>query len=779
MYAWVIGINSEKGILNLDVYIDNQKNPIGKLNMSETGWQSAALVGSNGKKAISLNAGMHMISLKCKAPYVPSVEFIRLAKDEKKAAISDLRYRSYIDSLKALTLPKDYVQFITEEDSASFTLMKVLPNPEGDYIHTLDINFKYTYYDIFHFYAGAPVTFETKKADPYASDPVMELFNSSDPINKGSWVDNNSGEGYQAKISCTIQYTGYYYLRVRAYRQGTSGTSNLYLYDNLYASDIAISGYGFRCDHSSTEELNYFTSHLTGDSRLWIEDQSAFPGRIRAYNDDYYGSGDFYWGLASRVKKSLSMPIRSALVSSYSSYNPTGKCDMYMNCGNSAVNQNNYPSSFPNLKADDAIRSAPASNVYNCISWSGGVTSTWWWPPSDWPWSNPNGSTPPLTAFDNYYGNKAYWGETYMRYTNADTYTRSGASSSNATVDLWAKNGSYTHGSVRKPGNNHPHGYDWESKPGGLMRTFHPRDKIGGPGSLYGFIDKYYRLDGTLAKASGPLIGNACKGMSLEESIAAGLTKIEQVEFSETENAKLSDLVKELQEKVKSEFNVRYNSWKETWSDPQIFIHSDPRKYAESKEYEEFLNFCKKEGKRILPLLFQQFEQGDYFTRNAIEDLTFGEYQHLMDEVREKRLKNLYDENGVYIAPSPRSGWMKYIKKLIASSDMQGQFKHTSKKSLTNTPDDFAIFQNYPNPLNPETQIRYSLPTSGRITLKIYDIMGREVAALVNDEIMSEGWYTVTWDGRDQNGRQVPSGIYFCRLITGTQVHTLKMMLMR
>jgi hypothetical protein len=110
---------------------------------------------------------------------------------------------------------------------------------------------------------------------------------------------------------------------------------------------------------------------------------------------------------------------------------------------------------------------------------------------------------------------------------------------------------------------------------------------------------------------------------------------------------------------------------------------------------------------------------------------------------------------------------------------MQGQFKHTSKKSLTNTPDDFAIFQNYPNPLNPETQIRYSLPTSGRITLKIYDIMGREVAALVNDEIMSEGWYTVTWDGRDQNGRQVPSGIYFCRLITGTQVHTLKMMLMR
>jgi hypothetical protein len=267
--------------------------------------------------------------------------------------------------------------------------------------------------------------------------------------------------------------------------------------------------------------------------------------------------------------------------------------------------------------------------------------------------------------------------------------------------------------------------------------------------------------------------------MSLEESIAAGLTKIEQVEFSETENAKLSDLVKELQEKVKSEFNVRYNSWKETWSDPQIFIHSDPRKYAESKEYEEFLNFCKKEGKRILPLLFQQFEQGDYFTRNAIEDLTFGEYQHLMDEVREKRLKNLYDENGVYIAPSPRSGWMKYIKKLIASSDMQGQFKHTSKKSLTNTPDDFAIFQNYPNPLNPETQIRYSLPTSGRITLKIYDIMGREVAALVNDEIMSEGWYTVTWDGRDQNGRQVPSGIYFCRLITGTQVHTLKMMLMR
>lgn len=405
MYAWVMGVNSEKGILNLDVYVDNQKNPIGKLNMSETGWQSAALVGGNGKKDISLNAGMHTISLKCKAPYVPSVEFIRLAKDEKKAAISDLRYRSYIDSLKALTLPKDYVQFITEEDSASFTLMKVLPNPEGDYVHTLDINFKYTYYNLFYFYAGAPVTFETKKADPYASDPVMELFNSSDPINKGSWVDNNSGEGYQAKISCTIQYTGYYYLRVRAYRQGSSGTSDLYLYDNLYASDIAISGYGFRCDHSKTEELNYFTCYLTGDSRLWIEDKSSFPGCIRAYNDDYWGSGDFNWGLASRLKKALSMPIRSALVSSYSSYNPTGKCDMYMNCGNSDI----MPW-FENLKADDAIRSAPASGVYNCISWSGGITTDWYWPPTDYgeTWYD----TDDLTAFDNYYGNKNSAGET-------------------------------------------------------------------------------------------------------------------------------------------------------------------------------------------------------------------------------------------------------------------------------------------------------------------------------------------------------------------------------
>ena len=58
-------------------------------------------------------------------------------------------------------------------------------------------------------------------ADPYASDPVIHFFNMEDPVNKGSWGNDDGGEGTQSKISCTVQYTGYYYVFVRSYLPNT------------------------------------------------------------------------------------------------------------------------------------------------------------------------------------------------------------------------------------------------------------------------------------------------------------------------------------------------------------------------------------------------------------------------------------------------------------------------------------------------------------------------------------------------------------------------------
>lgn len=88
-------------------------------------------------------------------------------------------------------------------------------------------------------------------------------------------------------------------------------------------------------------------------------------------------------------------------------------------------------------------------------------------------------------------------------------------------------------------------------------------------------------------------------------------------------------------------------------------------------------------------------------------------------------------------------------------------------------PSAFGLFQNYPNPFNPTTRIRFSLPESGNVILKVYDISGREVATLVNHK-MHAGTYET-----DFNASGVSSGVYFYKLISGYFVSTKKMLLIK
>lgn len=75
----------------------------------------------------------------------------------------------------------------------------------------------------------------------------------------------------------------------------------------------------------------------------------------------------------------------------------------------------------------------------------------------------------------------------------------------------------------------------------------------------------------------------------------------------------------------------------------------------------------------------------------------------------------------------------------------------------------FNLFQNYPNPFNPETQIEYTLPNDSKVKLIIYNIMGQKVKTLV-DQHQTAGHKRIHWDGRDDKGDDVASGIYFFRL---------------
>jgi flagellar hook assembly protein FlgD len=94
-------------------------------------------------------------------------------------------------------------------------------------------------------------------------------------------------------------------------------------------------------------------------------------------------------------------------------------------------------------------------------------------------------------------------------------------------------------------------------------------------------------------------------------------------------------------------------------------------------------------------------------------------------------------------------------------------------------PAHFTLSQNYPNPFNPTTTIQYEIPWPGsRVEIRIYDVVGRLVAALV-DEHKLPGMYILSWNGRDRNGESVTTGVYFLRMRANQFVDTKKLLLLK
>ncbi len=91
-----------------------------------------------------------------------------------------------------------------------------------------------------------------------------------------------------------------------------------------------------------------------------------------------------------------------------------------------------------------------------------------------------------------------------------------------------------------------------------------------------------------------------------------------------------------------------------------------------------------------------------------------------------------------------------------------------------NIPKNFILYQNYPNPFNPTTTIEYQIPKSEYVTLKIYDVLGREVKTLINHEYKNVGSYKINF-----NGSNLSSSVYFYRIRAGNFVSTRKMLFIK
>ncbi len=105
----------------------------------------------------------------------------------------------------------------------------------------------------------------------------------------------------------------------------------------------------------------------------------------------------------------------------------------------------------------------------------------------------------------------------------------------------------------------------------------------------------------------------------------------------------------------------------------------------------------------------------------------------------------------------------------LLQTDRDGSRRSVAETAVTlSAPTVAALLQNYPNPFNPATAIAYEIPAnvSGRVTLSVYDLLGRQVRTLVDEEAVP-GYFTVSWDGRDDAGRMTGSGVYIYMLRVG------------
>jgi hypothetical protein len=153
---------------------------------------------------------------------------------------------------------------------------------------------------------------------------------------------------------------------------------------------------------------------------------------------------------------------------------------------------------------------------------------------------------------------------------------------------------------------------------------------------------------------------------------------------------------------------------------------------------------------------------GDTLTLNLIISSSAGYITYL---------PNIYYNNTNILYQGP---WLKNIKGVSALSFYR--FPISALVGITeqpNTPQYFNLSQNYPNPFNPVTGIEFRVPYESDVKIKIFDISGKEIREIINDRLKA-GKYRTEW-----NASEVSSGIYFCRLISGSYTQTRKMILVK
>lgn len=709
---------------------------IGKISPTIGDWQSITL---EDEKNVYLNKGKNTISIIGELEDFPSVDILRMSTNKEKAKLSNNAYMDYKREilLKSRQRAEENLRLYSERDTLNFNKgsnrtsfpLTSQNDPPYDADFVIGIGFCYTFYKTVYFTQGQNITLSTTGVDNY--EHVLEFFNRNTP-NTYSWV-NKSNSLCQSQLNIDIPVSGYYTVKVRSYENASSGLCNLNI-NNVYSYDsIPIFSTGIRGEKGTQNIYNSFTCYNNGDPILWVEEGMA-PGLITAFNDDYISSSsDYSWGSNSRVKKQYTSGYNAILLTAYSSYNPTNKCDIYTNC----------ISDYTNV-SDNILQSAPSTlytlNDYNCISWSGGIYTHFIWPPNEFV----NEGLSDLESFDRFYSME--------RYPGCSTFTRVGANANNCAVELWAivnPDGSrdYTHASVRKSADINRHGFDWESKLGHTNRIYHPRNIV--PVSNYGqIVEHYLRTD------PGPGSG------SLEEAIANGAAVIENVQFTNEEVDLIENYIDRIAPSIMFHFNSLYEKWQEIWN---TTVLSNPDQIADCDEYKELLDCCLGE-ENLKYAVFKMLGNGSISAVCLVKDLTLQDNMDLLEKVWNDNKQRKYTEKGAQIIRSIYSNAMLYVKEYLKQQN--GNLKRLKNENCLT-----GIFYSNSDEFSVSTKdecisLRFSNNQSARIHADIIDVSGNIIGVFVRDNNLPPNTYLYRC--------KVGKGNYLVRYIVNGNVNVKK-----
>ena len=793
--AWIAG-EYEKGILK-DIFIsaDEDEKTKARLKLTKCDWQGLTL-----SKTIYFSSGTHHLSFESEGETVPAVDFIRISLDEKKVEINDNKYVTMIEEING----KNSSGKLNKISNVPYTTDP--GTPIYDYAYATEQSVKYTYMLTTYLYNDQTYTFETSEASPTSTDPVMYVYQLS---STGAIVfhrsDDNTGVGNNAKITFDtpsndpralyktedVLQGSYYHVLIRAKSSLTEGTVKLAR--NTYAvwNNCPVNDVRHYCTNrvrtSSSSTFNYFTCNNDFDTKLFLEMDLAGQayGTLVAYNNDNAITSDYSWGTASRIQYASDSDKLYAMVLPYSSYNITDSYDIYMK-----VEKKTPTGTFPLLKSNDSMVSHNATTNdiirYNCFAWAGGIcarkdagtnyfVSADIRPKSnDYDWKDLDGD---INSYDNYFGNVGASGSPAPRYEGAMNYVRT-TDSLNAVLVLYTIN-NVTHAALKKTDYN-LHGYAWESKFGrDGIRAFHAMNSL--EGGDYGSITYYYIIDASNPFYSSGNQISATRPMTLDESISGGYSVLDDVSLSESEEILIDEMIKNQPKSIVNSFEEKFKKWESK----TMYCNTD-EDYLQSGAG-DIISFCIENVEYTLPLLFKKSYRGEGEAGWLLNKITSSEFGHLKKDIVKETKKTKYDKKGAFIVRFSYHYNIRYIKKLLKLTDKWKNIKNTKLRNYENDISDYGgkevkdlkLEQNYPNPANPSTVIRFSLPESSKISLIIYDILGEEICRLANNEVLEKGWHNISWNGRNSSGIHVPSGVYIYRLSNGTDVLSGKIIMMK